>query len=374
MNCIQPERAGGGDVEVAAVVGLDLVDRGEDLPAHAVLDAGGLVDGEEEGRDAELVDEEVRHADRRRGPGWRAVGRVGRGRASVGALDRGGRGAACFSSPASSLPASASASFCSSFLIGVHPEAEVEVEAVTTVPTSLPRPRQPAVPFSVLGAWPFFGSTVTPMGSGVAASPGAGVPRRRRACRRGRGSGPAGRSARSSARGSLRPARGSAPARRRRGPRRARRRSPWRRAAATSVGAGGHRGGLREPGAPRWPGRRPASRPARRRDPCHRPGAQDGGEERGAHERGGEEAGEHRGEEGAAREDGEARRSPVTSARRGAALRRGTAPAPDIHARRAWGNCERTLRAARMGSGPEDGAGLKREGLHIQQVALNGRL
>jgi len=32
--------AGARDVEVAPVVGLDLVDRGEDLPAHAVLDAG----------------------------------------------------------------------------------------------------------------------------------------------------------------------------------------------------------------------------------------------------------------------------------------------------------------------------------------------
>ena len=56
--------AGGGDVQVAAVVGLDLVDRGEDLPADAVLDAGGLVDREQERRDPELVDEEVRHADR----------------------------------------------------------------------------------------------------------------------------------------------------------------------------------------------------------------------------------------------------------------------------------------------------------------------
>src|SRR5207249_2897665 len=33
-----PEGAGGGDVEVAAVVRLDLVDAGEDLPADAVLD------------------------------------------------------------------------------------------------------------------------------------------------------------------------------------------------------------------------------------------------------------------------------------------------------------------------------------------------
>ena len=75
------QRAGGGDVEVAAVVGLDLVDAGQDLPAHAVLDAGGLVDRKQEGRDPELVDEEVRDADRPRRPGaparssgWPAVG------------------------------------------------------------------------------------------------------------------------------------------------------------------------------------------------------------------------------------------------------------------------------------------------------------
>ncbi len=76
--------SGRGDVEVAAVVGLDLVDRGEDLPAHAVLDAGGLVDRQQEGRDPELVDEEVRHAD----PGGAGLGdrvaRVRRGRRAVG--------------------------------------------------------------------------------------------------------------------------------------------------------------------------------------------------------------------------------------------------------------------------------------------------
>ena len=66
------QRAGGGDVEVAAVVGLDLVDRGQDLPAHAVLRAGGLVDRQQERRDPELVDEEVRHADRARARGSRA--------------------------------------------------------------------------------------------------------------------------------------------------------------------------------------------------------------------------------------------------------------------------------------------------------------
>ena len=89
-----PERARGGDVEVAAVVGLDLVDRGEHLPAHAVLDAGGLVDGEEEGRDAELVDEEVRDADRSRARGGERVAGVRRGRGAVRALGRAGRVAA----------------------------------------------------------------------------------------------------------------------------------------------------------------------------------------------------------------------------------------------------------------------------------------
>ncbi len=40
------QRAGAGDVEVAPVVGLDLVDRREDLPADAVLRARRLVDRE----------------------------------------------------------------------------------------------------------------------------------------------------------------------------------------------------------------------------------------------------------------------------------------------------------------------------------------
>src|SRR5829696_5857789 len=58
------EGAGGRDVQVAAVVGLDLVDRGQVLPADAVLDAGGLVDRQQEDRHAELADDEV--GDRRR--------------------------------------------------------------------------------------------------------------------------------------------------------------------------------------------------------------------------------------------------------------------------------------------------------------------
>ena len=56
--------AGGGDVLVAAVVGFDFVDAGQYLPAHAVFDAGGLVDRQQEWGDAELVDEEVGDADR----------------------------------------------------------------------------------------------------------------------------------------------------------------------------------------------------------------------------------------------------------------------------------------------------------------------
>ena len=94
MNCIQPERARGRDVEVAAVVGLDLVDRREDLPAHAVLDAGGLVEREQERRDPELVDEEVRHADRGGAGHRQREGRVGR--ASARRRARGRAAAALF--------------------------------------------------------------------------------------------------------------------------------------------------------------------------------------------------------------------------------------------------------------------------------------
>ncbi len=83
------ERAGGRDVQVAAVVRLDLVDRGEDLPADAVLDSGGLVDREEEGGHPELADDEVRHA----GGGGRAGEDVGEARvvargSSVGIAER----------------------------------------------------------------------------------------------------------------------------------------------------------------------------------------------------------------------------------------------------------------------------------------------
>jgi hypothetical protein len=84
------ERARGGDVQVAAVVRLDLVDRGQVLPAHAVLDAGGLVDRKKEERDAELADDEVRDAVDRGRPGERVEeGGVGPGRAAVGPAELG---------------------------------------------------------------------------------------------------------------------------------------------------------------------------------------------------------------------------------------------------------------------------------------------
>jgi hypothetical protein len=74
-------------VEVAAVVSLDLVDRREHLPAHAVLHTGGLVDRQEEERDPESVDGAVRDAEG--GAGVRQAGREGgRGRRRDG---RGGR-------------------------------------------------------------------------------------------------------------------------------------------------------------------------------------------------------------------------------------------------------------------------------------------
>ena len=67
MNCIQPCAPARRDVEVAAVVGLDLVDRRQDLPRHAVLDPRRLVDRQQKRRDREVADEEVRDLRRRRG-------------------------------------------------------------------------------------------------------------------------------------------------------------------------------------------------------------------------------------------------------------------------------------------------------------------
>ena len=52
--------AGRGHRQVAPVVGLDLVDRRQHLPRHVVLDPGRLVDRQQERRDLEGVDEEVR--------------------------------------------------------------------------------------------------------------------------------------------------------------------------------------------------------------------------------------------------------------------------------------------------------------------------
>ena len=103
MNCIQPSAPAVRDVEVAAVVGLDLVDRGEDLPAHAVLDAGGLVDRQQERRDAEAVDDDVRHAARRGRREDVGAERAGGRRAGVRATgcrsELGGAGGALSSGP-----------------------------------------------------------------------------------------------------------------------------------------------------------------------------------------------------------------------------------------------------------------------------------
>src|SRR6185503_13534929 len=87
-----PARARGGHGKVAAVVGLDLVDRRQDLPRDVVLDAGGLVDRQQERRDAELLDEEVGHAHGHGARGRDRGGRVRRGRGGRGGIGRRGRG------------------------------------------------------------------------------------------------------------------------------------------------------------------------------------------------------------------------------------------------------------------------------------------
>ena len=79
---------GRGDVQVGAEGGLDAVDRGQHLPRHPVLGAAGLVDRQQEGRDLELVDDEVGDADRGGAELGDGEARVGvRGRA-VGVSDR----------------------------------------------------------------------------------------------------------------------------------------------------------------------------------------------------------------------------------------------------------------------------------------------
>ena len=61
-----PQRTGGGDVQVAPVVGLDLVDRRQDLPPHPVLDPRRLIDRQQEHRHPELPNHEIRHTRRER--------------------------------------------------------------------------------------------------------------------------------------------------------------------------------------------------------------------------------------------------------------------------------------------------------------------
>ena len=89
MNCIQPRAPARRDVQVAPVVGLDLVDRRQDLPADAVLDPGGLVDRQQEDRHAELADHEVGDTGPEGGAGEGVhERRVGRSGGAVVATDR----------------------------------------------------------------------------------------------------------------------------------------------------------------------------------------------------------------------------------------------------------------------------------------------
>ncbi len=84
------EGAGGGDVQVRPEGGLDPVDRGEHLPRDPVLGPAGLVDRQQERRDRELVDDEVRNPKRRRTEVGDRDGGVRRGRGAVRAAQRRG--------------------------------------------------------------------------------------------------------------------------------------------------------------------------------------------------------------------------------------------------------------------------------------------
>ncbi len=61
-----PQRTGRRHVQVAAVIGLDLIDRRQHLPTNPVLDTRRLVDRQQEHRHTELADHEIRHTLRNR--------------------------------------------------------------------------------------------------------------------------------------------------------------------------------------------------------------------------------------------------------------------------------------------------------------------
>ncbi len=61
-----PQRTRRRHVQVAAVVGLDLVDRRQDLPPHPVLDPRRLIDRQQKHRHPELPNHEIRHTRRER--------------------------------------------------------------------------------------------------------------------------------------------------------------------------------------------------------------------------------------------------------------------------------------------------------------------
>ncbi len=60
-----PQRTRRRHIQVATVIRLDLVDRRQNLPTHPVLDPRRLIDRQQERRNPELLDEEIRHPDRR---------------------------------------------------------------------------------------------------------------------------------------------------------------------------------------------------------------------------------------------------------------------------------------------------------------------
>ncbi len=63
-----PQRPRRGHVQVAAIVGLDLVDRRQHLPPHPVLDPRRLIDRQQKDRHPELPNHEIRHPRPKRRP------------------------------------------------------------------------------------------------------------------------------------------------------------------------------------------------------------------------------------------------------------------------------------------------------------------
>ena len=63
-----PQRTSRRDIQVAPIVGLDLVDRGQHLPPHPILNPSRLIDRQQENRHPELPDHEIRDPRPKRRP------------------------------------------------------------------------------------------------------------------------------------------------------------------------------------------------------------------------------------------------------------------------------------------------------------------